>query len=73
MILVGCLYFYVIFYLLIKCLFDDDNMLVRFKFYWDGIVDVLGIDDKWFISYLLVSMEVCKGGQVVVRIIGGLE
>ncbi|PZS42748.1 hypothetical protein [Stenotrophomonas maltophilia] len=52
---------------------DDDNMLARFKPYRDGIADALGIDDKRFISHPLVSTEVRKGGQVVVRITGGPE
>lgn len=51
-----------------KRLPDDDNMLARFKPYRDGIADALGIDDKRFISHPLVSDEVRKGGQVVVRI-----
>lgn len=33
-----------------KALPDDDNMLGRFKAYRDGIAQVLGIDDKRFIS-----------------------
>ena len=48
-------------------------MLARFKPYRDGIADALGIDDKRFISHPLVSTEVRKGGQVVVRITGGPE
>ncbi|PJL51476.1 hypothetical protein B9Y74_05630 [Stenotrophomonas maltophilia] len=52
---------------------DDDNMLSRFKPQRDGIADALGIDDKRFISHPLVSTEVRKGGQVVVRITGGPE
>ncbi|HGM7334949.1 TPA: hypothetical protein ACKQCJ_001267 [Stenotrophomonas maltophilia] len=54
-----------------KALPDDDNMLGRFKAYRDGIAQVLGIDDKRFISHPLVSSERRPGGQVVVRITGG--
>ncbi|MGH8095950.1 MULTISPECIES: hypothetical protein [Stenotrophomonas] len=50
---------------------DDDNMLARSKPYRDGIADALGIDDKRFMSHPLVSNEVRKRGQVVVRITGG--
>ncbi len=56
-----------------KALPDDDNMLGRFKPYRDGIAEVLGIDDKRFISHPLVSSERHPGGQVVVRITGGSE
>lgn len=54
-----------------KALPDDDNMLGRFKAYRDGIAQVLGIDDKRFISHPVVSSERRPGGQVVVRITGG--
>jgi crossover junction endodeoxyribonuclease RusA len=50
---------------------DDDNMLGRFKAYRDGIAQVLGIDDKRFVSHPFVHTERRKGGQVVVRITGG--
>ncbi|WP_329771100.1 hypothetical protein [Stenotrophomonas maltophilia] len=56
-----------------KALPDDDNMLGRFKAYRDGIAQVLGIDDKRFISHPVVSSERRPGGQVVVRITSGLE
>lgn len=52
---------------------DDDNLLLRFKAYRDGIAQVLGIDDKRFISHPFVSDERRPGGQVVVRITGGPE
>lgn len=55
-----------------KALPDDDNMLGRFKAYRDGIAQALGIDDKRFISHPVVSSERRPGGQVVVRITGGL-
>ena len=56
-----------------KALPDDDNMLGRFKAYRDGIAQVLGIDDKRFISHPVVSSERRPGGQVVVRITGRPE
>lgn len=56
-----------------KALPDDDNMLRRFKPYRDGIAQVLGIDDKLFITRHMVHEERRKGGQVVVRITGGPE
>lgn len=67
------LHLHVTFYPPTKRLPDDDNMLARFKPYRDGIADALGIDDRRFISHPLVSPEVRKGGQVVVRITGGPE
>ncbi|WP_312707268.1 hypothetical protein [Stenotrophomonas sp.] len=67
----GRLHLHVTFYPPTRRLPDDDNMLARFKPYRDGIADALGIDDKRFISHPLVSTEVRKGGQVVVRITGG--
>lgn len=67
----GRIHLWVTFYPPTKRLPDDDNMLARFKPYRDGIADALGIDDKRFISHPLVSTEVRKGGQVVVRITGG--
>ena len=54
-----------------KKLPDDDNMIGRCKAYRDGIAQVLGIDDKRFISHPFVSNERRPGGQVVVRITGG--
>jgi hypothetical protein len=54
-----------------KKLPDDDNMIGRCKAYRDGIAQVLGIDDKRFISHPFVSDERRPGGQVVVRITGG--
>lgn len=54
-----------------KKLPDDDNMIGRCKAYRDGIAQVLGIDDKRFISHPYVSNERRPGGQVVVRITGG--
>ncbi len=69
----GNLHLWLTFYPPTKMLPDDDNMLARFKPYRDGIADALGIDDKRFISHPLVSTEVRKGGQVVVRITGGPE
>lgn len=45
-------------------------MLGRFKAYRDGIAQVLGIDEKRFVSHPLVSSERRPGGQVVVRIRG---
>lgn len=54
-----------------KVLPDDDNLLLRFKAYRDGIAQVLGIDDKRFISHPFVSNERRPGGEVVVRITGG--
>ncbi len=56
-----------------KVLPDDDNLLLRFKAYRDGIAQVLGIDDRRFISHPMVHEERRKGGQVVVRITGGPE
>lgn len=56
-----------------KRLPDDDNMLSRCKAYRDGLADALGIDDKRFQSHPAVKDEVRKGGQVVVRIMGGPE
>lgn len=53
-----------------KVLPDDDNLLLRFKPYRDGIAQVLGIDDKRFVSHPFVSNERRPGGQVVVRITG---
>lgn len=67
------IHLHVTFYPPTKLIPDDDNMLARFKPYRDGIADALGIDDKRFISHPLVSTEVRKGGQVVVRITGGPE
>lgn len=64
----GRLHLYVTFHPPTKRMPDDDNMLARFKPYRDGIADALGIDDKRFISHPVVSEEVRKGGQVVVRI-----
>lgn len=69
----GRLHLHVTFHPPTRRLPDDDNMLARFKPYRDGIADALGIDDKRFISHPLVSTEVRKGGQVVVRITGGPE
>ncbi|QDY48778.1 hypothetical protein [Stenotrophomonas maltophilia] len=69
----GRLHLHVTFHPPTKLLPDDDNMLARFKPYRDGIADALGIDDKRFISHPLVSTEVRKGGQVVVRITEGPE
>lgn len=66
----GRLHLHVTFYPPTRRLPDDDNMLARFKPYRDGIADALGIDDKRFISHPLVSAEVRKGGQVVVKITG---
>lgn len=54
-----------------KKLPDDDNMIGRCKAYRDGIAQVLGIDDKRFISHPFVSDERRPGGQVVIRITGG--
>lgn len=56
-----------------KKLPDDDNMIGRCKAYRDGIAQVLGFDDKRFISHPFVSDERRPGGQVVVRITGGPE
>lgn len=56
-----------------KVLPDDDNLLLRFKAYRDGIAQVLGIDDRRFISHPMVHEERRPGGQVVVRITGGSE
>lgn len=67
----GRLHLHITFHPPTRRLPDDDNMLARFKPYRDGIADALGIDDKRFISHPLVSTEVRKGGQVVVRITGG--
>lgn len=53
-----------------KKLPDDDNMIGRCKAYRDGIAQVLGIDDKRFISHPFVRDERRPGGQVVVRITG---
>lgn len=53
-----------------KVLPDDDNLLLRFKAYRDGIAQVLGIDDKRFKSHPDVKSERRPGGQVVVRITG---
>jgi len=53
-----------------KVLPDDDNLLLRFKAYRDAIAQVLGIDDRRFISHPMVHEERRKGGQVVVRITG---
>lgn len=53
-----------------KVLPDDDNLLLRFKAYRDGIAQVLGIDDRRFISHPMVHEERRPGGQVVVRITG---
>lgn len=69
----GRLHLWVTFHPPTKRLPDDDNMLARFKPYRDGIADALGIDDKRFVSHPLVSTEVRKGGQVVVRLSGGPE
>jgi hypothetical protein len=69
----GRLHLWMTFYPPTKAIPDDDNMHTRFKPYRDGIADALGIDDKRFISHPLVSTEVRKGGQVVVRITGGPE
>lgn len=69
----GRLHLHVTFHPPTRLLPDDDNMLSRFKPYRDGIADALGIDDRRFISHPLVSTEVRKGGQVVVRITGGPE
>lgn len=69
----GRIHLHVTFYPPTRMIPDDDNMLARFKPYRDGIADALGIDDKRFISHPLVSTEVRKGGQVVVRITGGPE
>ncbi len=69
----GRLHLWVTFHPPTRRLPDDDNMLARFKPYRDGIADALGIDDKRFISHPLVSTEVRKGGQVVVRITGAPE
>lgn len=52
---------------------DDDNLLLRFKAYRDGIAQVLGIDDRRFISHPVVHEERRPGGQVVVRITGRSE
>jgi hypothetical protein len=54
-----------------KKLPDDDNMVGRCKAYRDGIAQVLGIDDKRFISHPFVSDERRPGGQVVMRITAG--
>lgn len=69
----GRLHLWITFHPPTRMMPDDDNMLSRFKPYRDGIADALGIDDKRFISHPLVSAEVRKGGQVVVRITGGPE
>lgn len=69
----GRLHLWVTFHPPTKRMPDDDNLLSRFKAQRDGIADALGIDDKRFISHPLVSSEVRKGGQVVVRITGGPE
>ncbi|MHC9014481.1 hypothetical protein [Stenotrophomonas bentonitica] len=53
-----------------KVLPDDDNLLLRFKAYRDGIAQVLGTDDKRFKSHPDVKSERRPGGQVVVRITG---
>lgn len=53
-----------------KKLPDDDNMIGRCKAYRDGIAQVLGIDDRRFISHPMVHEERRPGGQVVVRITG---
>jgi len=56
-----------------KALPDDENMLGRFKACRDCIAQVLGIDDKRFISHPFVSNERRSGGRVVVWITGGPE
>jgi len=69
----GRIHLWVTFHPPTKRLPDDDNMLARFKPYRDGIADALGIDDKRFVSHPLVSTEVRKGGQVVVRLSGASD
>ena len=48
---------------------DDDNMLARFKPARDGLAQVLGIDDRRFVSHPYVHSEPRPGGQVVVRLV----
>jgi hypothetical protein len=50
---------------------DDDNLLGRFKAYRDGIAQVLGVDDRVFVSHPMTHEERRKGGQVVVRVTAG--
>lgn len=69
----GRLHLWITFHPPTRMMPDDDNMLSRFKPQRDGIADALGIDDKRFVSHPLVSHEVRKGGQVVVRLSGGPE
>lgn len=45
-----------------KVLPDDDNLLLRFKAYRDGIAQVLGIDDNRFVSHPFVHTDRRKGG-----------
>lgn len=52
---------------------DDDGCLSSFKPWRDGIADALGIDDNRFVSHPYVKDEVRKGGEVRVRITGGIE
>ena len=69
----GRLHLWVTFHPPTKRLPDDDNMLARFKAYRDGLADVLGVDDRRFVSHPLVSDTPRKGGEVVVRITGAPE
>lgn len=69
----GRLHLWVTFHPPTKRLPDDDNMLARFKAYRDGLADVLGVDDRRFVSHPLVSETPRKGGEVVVRITGAPE
>jgi len=66
----GRLHLWLTFHPPTKRLPDDDNMLSRCKAYRDGLADVLGIDDKRFVSHPFVSDQPRKGGEVVVRITG---
>lgn len=69
----GRLHLWIDFYPPTKRLPDDDNMLSRCKAYRDGIADLLGIDDKRFVSHPWVKDESRKGGEVRIRITGGQE
>ena len=51
---------------------DDDGLLASFKPARDGIADALGIDDNRFVSHPYVHNEVRRGGEVRVRITGGV-
>jgi crossover junction endodeoxyribonuclease RusA len=52
---------------------DTDGVLSSLKAALDGIADVLGVNDRLFVPHPFLHDEPRKGGEVRIRITGGLS